>query len=100
MPSFQLEGRRKLESTTSRLGQSLIRLHQSLEQNRHCDMNIQSLFESWQQKWSSRRAQIARRLELIENQLEDLSDHPKPAPRLAVVGVPADGGEMASMPTY
>lgn len=100
MPSFQLEGRRKLESATSRLGQSLMRLHNSMEQNRNDDMNVQSLFESWQQQWSSRRTQIARRLELIENQLENLSDHPKPAPRLAVVGMPADAAEMASMPTY
>ena len=97
MLSSQAEDRRKLVSVRSRIGQSLIRLQRNLEQTRHEEDQVESMFNTWQEKWSNRRDQIARRLELIETQLESLAGDADDSPRLAVVGVPPDADEMTSM---
>ena len=78
--------RHKLGSTRSRIGESLIRLHQNLEQNRRNEACGESLFDSWQRRWSSRRDQIASRLQMIEEQLERLTGDAGPAARFSIVG--------------
>ena len=91
------EDHEQLEAVKSRLGQSLIRLHQNLEHNRQKETDVENLFSMWQQKWSSRREQISRRLEMIESQLEQLTEQAGEVPQFAVVGVPPDADEMISM---
>ena len=100
MPSSQLEDRRELQSVKSRLGRSLVRLHRNLEHNRDEEARVDSLFSSWQQKWSNRRDQIARRLALIETQLDQLAEETEQPPRLAVVGVPVDAEQISSMAQF
>jgi hypothetical protein len=88
-PAFQIE--------KSRLGQSLLRLHKTLEQGRIAEEGVESLLSSWQKKWSARRDEIANRLELIEQQLDEMG-RPSPAgPRLSIVGVPSDSDQMIGM---
>jgi len=102
MPSSQLEGRQELQSVKSRLGRSLVHLHRNLEHNRNEEARVESLFVSWQKKWSNRRDQIASRLKMIETQLEQLAEQTEPEqpPRLAVVGVPLDAEHMTSMAQF
>ena len=97
MPSSQLECRSKLESVKSRLGRSLIQLRRDLEHNRNEEARVESLFASWQEKWSHRRDQIARRLAMMETQLEKLAGQTKQSPQLAVVGLPFDAEQVSSM---
>ena len=73
MPAFEVEERGSTDSLRSRLGSSLIRIHSGLAQTRQKEEHVEDLFQKWQEKWASRRAQIARRLELIETQLDTLS---------------------------
>lgn len=78
-----------LTSTTTRLENSLLRLHQSLEEIQHYEHRSDRLFERWQQKWSDRSEGIFERLELIEAQLDNLvddDDDDELPPRLGVVG--------------
>lgn len=70
----------------SRLGESLLRLQHNLDQTRHNAVLAQDQFDTWQERWSHRREQIARRLELIDSQLEQLAQSNLPRPQLAVVG--------------
>ena len=100
MPSSPLEGRRKLDSVKSRLGRSLVQLHRDLEHNRNEEARVESLFVSWQKKWSHRRDQIARRLAMIETQLEKLARQTEQPPQLAVVGLPFDAEQMSSMAQF
>jgi hypothetical protein len=81
----------------SRLGQSLMRLHQTLEQGRVAEDGVESLLSSWQKKWSARRDEIANRLELIEKQLDEMGRPMSSTPKLTVVGVPHDGDQMTGM---
>jgi uncharacterized protein YukE len=56
----------------SRLGESLLRLNQNLEQSRTTERIAEDQFHDWQERWSERKEQISRRLELIDRQLENL----------------------------
>jgi hypothetical protein len=56
----------------SRLGESLLRLTQNLEQTRTTERIAEDQFRDWQERWSDRKEQISRRLELIDRQLENL----------------------------
>ncbi len=56
----------------SRLSDSLLRLHRTIEQSRMTEQTAEHQFHQWQQRWSSRKEQISRRLELIDKQLESL----------------------------
>jgi septation ring formation regulator EzrA len=78
------------------LGRSLVRLHRNLERNRNEEARVESLYVSWQEKWSNRRDQIARRLALIETQLDQLAEQTERPPRLAVVGAPLDAEQISS----
>jgi hypothetical protein len=70
----------------SRLGESLLRLHQNLDQTRASDRVAEDQFNNWQERWADRREQVARRLELIDRQLESLVQRHQGRPQLAVVG--------------
>jgi hypothetical protein len=56
----------------SRLSDSLLRLHRTIEQSRVTEQSAEHQFHQWQERWSNRREQISRRLELIDKQLESL----------------------------
>lgn len=101
MPSSRIANRESLESARSQLGQTLIRLHAAVEQNRRHEHHIDGVFTDWQQSWSNRREQIARRLASIESQLEQLAaDAPDSRPRLSVVGLPPEYEEDDPMESY
>jgi len=70
----------------SRVGESLRRLQQHLEAARRSEDQVEKQFEAWQEKWSSRRDQIAQRLALIDSQLEQLVQTNPPKPQLSLVG--------------
>ena len=69
----------------SRLGESLLRLQQNLTQSRTAEKSAEDLFHQWQERWSDRREQISRRLELIDRQLESLAHSHQHRPQLSVV---------------
>lgn len=72
-------------SARSRVGASLRRLHRHLEETRTVDLRLTSEFEAWQEKWSSRREQIAQRLASIDTQLEQLVQDNRVKPFLSVL---------------
>ena len=69
----------------SRLGESLLRLSQNLDQTRTTEQRALDQFHKWQERWSDRREQISRRLELIDRQLESLVQTHERRPQLSVV---------------
>jgi hypothetical protein len=69
----------------SRIGASLRRLHDTLETTGRVETHVADQFALWQQKWSSRRDQIAQRLEVIDSQLEQLVQHHFRRPQLSVI---------------
>lgn len=72
-------------TSRSRLSETLQRLHQTVDQTRVVATAAESQFETWQQRWSAHREQIARRLELIDMQLEALAREHQPRPQLSLV---------------
>ena len=83
---------------TSHLGRSLLRLHRRMEQTREEEARVEHLFRHWEESWSNRRDELARRLEMLEDQLAHLGEpSTPPPPRLAVVRFPPDAAEMIGM---
>jgi hypothetical protein len=82
---------------TSHLGRSLLRLHRRMEQTREEEARVETLFQHWEESWSSHRDELTRRLEMLEHQLAHLGEPAVPAPRLSVVRFPPDAAEMRSM---
>jgi uncharacterized protein YukE len=70
----------------SRLTETLHRLQEQVEQMRDSERITAQLFETWQTRWSDRREQVSRRLELIDMQLEALVRSQQNRPQLSVVG--------------
>ena len=97
MFTLRIDHPRRFESVRSRLGDSLIRLHNEVQQTKEQEQQTDDLFEQWQNQWKRRRQQIAERLELIERQLQPLDPTGEEPPRLAVVGVPSDAQNMVAM---
>ena len=80
----------------SRLGESLLRLHQNLDQTRTTERAAEDQFQQWQERWSDRKEQISRRLELIDRQLENLVQMHQRRPQLSVVAShPHDDEQLA-----
>src|SRR5262245_54247390 len=80
----------------SRLGESLLRLHQNLDQTRSTEQVAEHQFHQWQERWSDRKEQIARRLDLIDRQLESLVQMHQRRPQLSlVVAQPHDDEHVA-----
>jgi len=90
MPTDQQEAEALQVSSKSRLGESLLRLHRRLEESRDEESRGENLFRIWQMKWFGRRDQISRRLELVESQLQRVSQQGTTTVRLSVVGAPGD----------
>ena len=97
MPPTLPPARRKMLAATSRLGRSLLRLHDRMEQTRAEEARVDRLFRTWERSWSSSRDELSRRLQFLEEQLARLPDEPEPSPRLAVVHYPPDAAEMEGM---
>ena len=77
-------------TTRSRIGASLRRLHNTLETTGRLEYEMADQFAAWQQKWSSRRDQIAQRLAVIDSQLEQLVQNHLRRPQLSVVTASED----------
>lgn len=73
-------------SPKSRLTETLRRLQQNLDELRHTDDSAEGQFDAWQERWSNHREQIARRLEMIDLQLEALVRDRDARPQLTLVG--------------
>ena len=69
----------------SRLGESLLRLQENLDQSRTTEQVVEEQFHQWQERWSDRKEQISRRLELIDRQLDSLVQSRQSRPQLSVV---------------
>ena len=92
----RVEGRECTATVRSCLGNSLMRIHKGLEQTQHQEEQVENLFRSWQEKWSTRREQISRRLELIEAQLDSLARKQDHSPRLSIVRAPYEADDMTA----
>ncbi len=77
----------------SRIAESLLRLNQNLDQSRTNEQIAESQFHQWQERWSSRKEQISRRLELIDRQLESLVKMHQLRPQLSLVAAPTHDDE-------
>lgn len=86
MPECHCPDLPQLPPATSRLGRALMRLAQSAQQQHQLDTQSEALFAAWERRWGSRRAEISRRLALIEARLEGCSPAPDTRPRLCVFG--------------
>ena len=80
----------------SRLGESLLRLHQNLDHSRTTEQVAERRFHEWQERWSSRKEQISRRLELIDRQLETLVKMHQLRPQLSLVSASGHDDEPAT----
>jgi hypothetical protein len=87
MPSCEVGPTATQLPARSLLLQSLIRLRDAFDHARREGSRAEDQFQVWQERWSDRREQIARRLELIDGQLEALVRRRDERPRLTVVGV-------------
>jgi hypothetical protein len=86
MPACNHRATDGLRRSRSRLGNSLLRLQQNLEESRQTTTLTDEQFQAWQDRWYDRREQIARRLELIDRQLDSLVERDRAErPQLSVV---------------
>jgi len=97
MPILRIDNRGSIDTVRSRLGDSLVRLHHERDKTKQQERQSDDLFQQWQSQWSSRREQIARRLEMIEGHLRTLNTSDSASPQLAVIGPPDDAARMMSM---
>ena len=97
MPLCELDATALRPRHRSRLGESLVRLMQNLEQTRTNENAAEDQLHQWQDKWSARRDQISRRLELLDVQLENLVQHEQGRPQLALVSGHAHDDEPLSL---
>lgn len=81
----------------SRLGESLLRLHQNLDQTRTTEHAAEDQLSQWQERWSDRKEQISRRLELIDRQLESLVQMHQRRPQLSVVAAHGTDDEQEAL---
>src|SRR4029077_10986833 len=94
MPYREKDATEVKRPARSCLGATLLRLQQNLEQTQKVDNQAEVQFRSWQEKWSSRRDQIAQRLALIDSQLEQLVQNNRQRPQLSLVGAAVEGDEL------
>ncbi|MDA0832104.1 MAG: hypothetical protein O2955_08345 [Planctomycetota bacterium] len=75
----------------TRLGNSLVRIQQRLEQNCDRQDEVQTHFQNWQEQWNSQRTTLTRQLEQIESMLGQLVPAMEDVPRLGIVGIHHSG---------
>ena len=80
----------------SRLGVSLLRLHQNVNESRNAVQVAESRLHDWHQRWSNRKEQISRRLEVIDRQLETLVKMRELRPQLSLVADPVADEDSAA----
>ena len=85
MPLCELDANDIRRRHRSRLGESLVRLMQNLDESRTAEIAADDQLHRWQDKWSERRDQISRRLELLDVQLENLVQNQQGRPQLSLV---------------
>ncbi len=68
--------------TPSLFTQSLMRVSNALRRVQKSEVTAVEDFERWQLRWTARRDQIARRLTLIDSQLQELVDCRNQPPQL------------------
>jgi hypothetical protein len=85
MPLCELDATDIRQRHRSRLGASLVRLMQNLDETRVAENVAEDQLHQWRDRWSERRDQISRRLELLDLQLENLVQHEQGRPQLALV---------------
>ncbi len=73
------------KSVNSCLGESLRRLKNNLQQIRSSQEQDSGEFDAWLKQWSRRSDQIAKRLELIDSQLDDILEVTPPPPHFKIV---------------
>ena len=59
---------------SSRLADSLMKLHENLDTLHQNEQHRQSLFEQWQRQWRQRGERITRQLAIIDAQLASLDE--------------------------
>lgn len=96
MPFCEDDATRIRRHAKSRLGESLLRLAQNLDQTRVTERTAQGQFHQWQERWADHREQISQRLELIDRQLASLAQECQRRPRLSVIAAPLHDEELAS----
>ena len=85
MPLCELDATDIRRRHRSRLGASLVRLEQNLDQTRTTEKAAEDQLHQWRDKWSLRRDQISQRLELLDRQLENLVQNQQGRPQLSLV---------------
>lgn len=100
MPIGQLCGGEDLDDISIRLQEAMQRVCRHMEQLRQNTPTAETNFADWQDQWAHRQADLSRRMEFIEAELQRLTARTPDRPRLGVYGVPADGQEMTSMRPY
>ena len=85
MPLCELDATDIRRRHRSRLGASLVRLEQNLDETRTTEKAAEDQFHQWRDKWSLRRDQISQRLESLDRQLENLVQDQPGRPQLSLV---------------
>ena len=80
-----------LDYWKSRLQNSLLRLHDEIQNSEEEDRKNAELFDAWQEQWTQKKEQITQRLTMIEEHLERHYVTLQPKPELSLVGF-HDGG--------
>jgi hypothetical protein len=82
----------KTSRIRTRLETALVRLNGSLRTTAQRGEAMDSMFNQWQNRWSSRREDIVRRLEAIDSQLDVWKPSGNATPRFAVVSAAEEAG--------
>ena len=78
-------------SIRSRLGETLLRLQRTLERSRQSEQDTERQFHLWRSNWSTKKEQIAKRLALIDAELERLvPERACGGPHLSIIGDTVD----------
>ncbi len=75
----------QLTTINSCLGDSLRRLKNNVRHVRDSRERDQGQFEAWLRQWSRRSDQIAKRLEMIDSQLDRILDVTPTAPHFRII---------------
>lgn len=84
--------------SVSLLGRALLDLDETVDQLREGEERSRDLLRVWEARWECSQTRIAQRLRVIDEQLAGTgTTAANTCPRLGLIGVPSDAGEMAPM---
>jgi hypothetical protein len=95
MSSLPLDARPSRLRT--RLEASLIRLQAAVRRGIQREATNDALYAQWQDRWASRREDLARRLAAIDSQLDSWAPSELSAPRLALMAEADETGPVPSI---